>query len=101
MALIHAEHEAVDDLHHDRHVRLKFGVISVDRLRKLYLYKLVELLSALSSVRAAVKQAHEHKPRDVDSTLSEALTEFAWFLFIKKSLVKHELPRETALLADI
>lgn len=50
MALVHAEHQAVDDLDHDGNVCQEFFVVASQVLSQLNLDKLVEFLGSLDAI---------------------------------------------------
>lgn len=98
---VQTNHQIEADVKHDGNVGDELDIIPCQALGQLDLDKLVELLGSLLAIRAAVEQAHEHKPRNVNSTLSKRLALLVLQLFIEESFIKHELARQGTLFIDV
>ena len=57
VSAVETEHELVSNLVQEWNIGTELDIIDLKRFGELYLHKLIELFSALSSVRSAVKQS--------------------------------------------
>ena len=101
MPWVQAYHQIVADVKHNWDVGDQLLVISREALCQLDLDKLVELFGALPSVRSTVDETQKHEPWHIDSTLGKRLVFFTFVLLVQKSLIEHELSRQTALFFNV